>query len=105
MDRAVGDHRTSSAVVSATVGGVSSRGYRTYGIPTIRTDIAAPNVRRISDRVNYGDEGNAYALLNPSVYSQRGVNEKHFFEPRTKDEVREQSGGVISFVCMAFSTK
>lgn len=57
------------------------------GIPTIRSDIPAPRIRRISDRTNYGDEANAYALLFPSVFSQKGVYENDFFKTRPKAEV------------------
>jgi len=89
IDRNIGGHRTSSAMLNATVGGVSSKGYRTYGVPTVRTDLAAPRFRRISDRVNYGDEGNACALVNPSIFSQRGISERQFFEPRSRDQIRE----------------
>ena len=87
IDSNVGDHSTSSARISSTVGGVSTRGYRTYGIPTVRTDIAAPRLRRVSDRVNYGDEGNTGALLNPNIFYQRGVHERHFFEARSRTQV------------------
>lgn len=57
------------------------------GVPTIRSDIPAPQIRRISDRTNYGDEANAYALLFPSVYSQKGVYERDFSKTRPKAEV------------------
>ena len=62
-------------------------GYRTYGVPTVRTDLAAPRIRRIDDRKNYGDESDAYGLLNPSIYSLRGVYEKDFLIPRQREEV------------------
>jgi hypothetical protein len=73
--------------VSAVVGGVDTRRYRTYGVPTIRSDIPAPRLRRVSDRTNYGDCGGGGALLNPSVYTNLGVTEQHFFEPRSRQEV------------------
>ena len=43
--------------------------------------------RRVSDTVNYGDESDAYGLVNPSVYSAKGVYERDFFEARPRDEV------------------
>ena len=61
--------------------------YRCYGVPTIRTDLPAPRIRRVDDRKNYGDESDAYGLVNPSVFSQRGVHEKDFLLPRSKEEV------------------
>ena len=36
---------------------------------------------------NYGDESDAYGLINPSIYSNRGVYEKDFFHPRDQYEV------------------
>ena len=62
--------------------------YRKYGVPTIRTDLTAPRIRHIHDRTNYGDESNAYGLINPSIYSAHGVYEKDFLIPRTKDAIR-----------------
>ena len=53
----------------------------------MRSDLAAPRIRRISDRKNYGDESDAYGLLNPSIYSLRGVYEKDFLIPRQREEV------------------
>jgi hypothetical protein len=37
---------------------------------------------------NYGDESDAYGLINPSVYSKHGVHEKDFFQYRTPNEVK-----------------
>lgn len=62
--------------------------YRSYGIPTIRTDIAPPRFRRISDRNNYGDESNAYGLLCPSIFSQNMVYDRDIFKSRPKEEVK-----------------
>ena len=61
--------------------------YRRYGVPTIRTDLPAPRIRRVDDRKNYGDESDAYGLVNPSVFSLKGVYEKDFLLPRSKEEV------------------
>ncbi|XP_006821422.1 EF-hand domain-containing family member B-like [Saccoglossus kowalevskii] len=89
IDRAIGEHRTSASMINATVGGpVSAKGFRTYGVPTVRSDRPAPRFRRVSDRTNYGDESDAYGLVNPSIYSNRGVYERDFFKARPKDEVR-----------------
>lgn len=63
-------------------------GYPIYGVPTIRSDIPAPRIRRISDRTNYGEEGNAYSLLHPTIFGQKGVFERDFFKTRSKKEVR-----------------
>ena len=61
---------------------------RPSGIPTIRNDIPAPRLRRIADRVNYGDESDLYGLAIPSLCSTKGVYERDFFELRTRDEIR-----------------
>jgi hypothetical protein len=37
---------------------------------------------------NYGDESDAYGLINPSVYSKHGVHEKDFFQHRSPNEVQ-----------------
>lgn len=60
---------------------------RAYGILSVRTDLAAPRIKRISDRTNYGEEGSVYELLFPTLYSLSGVHERDFFCPRTKNEV------------------
>lgn len=62
-------------------------GYPICGVPTIRSDIPAPRIRRISDRTNYGEEGNAYSLLHPTIFSQKGVFARDFFKTRSKKEV------------------
>ncbi|XP_049323534.1 EF-hand domain-containing family member B [Astyanax mexicanus] len=78
---------TSSSVISAVVGGLPTTDYRTYGVPTVRLDLPAPQIKRVSDRTNYGDESTAYNLLFPTVHSRYGVHEKHFFSPRTKNQM------------------
>lgn len=88
IDKAIGDHRTSAGMINAVVGGVSTRDYRTYGVPTIRTDIHAPRIRRVDDHKNYGDESDAYGLVNPSIFSRRNVYEKDFLLPRTPEELK-----------------
>ena len=63
-------------------------GYPIHGVPTVRSDIPAPRIRRISDRIDYGEEGNAYSLLHPSIFGQKGVFERDFFQTRPKKEVQ-----------------
>ncbi|KAL4217128.1 hypothetical protein ACF0H5_023582 [Mactra antiquata] len=91
IDDAIGDHRTSASMINAVIGpnGISTRDYRRYGVPTIRTDLPAPRIRRVDDRKNYGDESDAYGLVNPSLFSQKGVYEKDFLLPRSKEEIRQ----------------
>uniref|UniRef100_A0A8C6YN02 EFHB C-terminal EF-hand domain-containing protein n=1 Tax=Nothoprocta perdicaria TaxID=30464 RepID=A0A8C6YN02_NOTPE len=88
-DRVFADYQTTSSQYNAVVGGLPTTCKYICGVPTIRSDIPAPRVRRISDRVNYGDEGNAYAVLCPSVFSQKGVYERDFFKTRPKSEIEQ----------------
>ncbi|XP_054846788.1 EF-hand domain-containing family member B [Eublepharis macularius] len=86
-DRVFSDYRTTSSQYNAVVGGIPSTFFPLYGVPTIRADIPAPRFRRISDINNYGDQANAYALLYPSIYSNKGVYERDFFKTRPKEEI------------------
>ena len=43
------NYHTSSEMIKATVGGVPAHNYRAYGVPTIRSDLPAPRIRRVSD--------------------------------------------------------
>uniref|UniRef100_A0A673GL21 EF-hand domain-containing protein n=1 Tax=Sinocyclocheilus rhinocerous TaxID=307959 RepID=A0A673GL21_9TELE len=80
---------TSSSLINAVVGGISPADDHTYGVPTVRTDLPAPRIKRISDRTNYGDEATAHDLLHPPLHTLYGVHEKEFFSPRTKDEIAQ----------------
>lgn len=64
-------------------------------MPTIRSDLRAPRIKRVCDTKNYGDESDAYGLVNPSIFSRRGVQEKDFLLPRTKEEVSFYIPGTI----------
>lgn len=67
------------------------------GVPSIRDDIAAPKVKRTADRQNYGDEGNAGAMLNPNRLNNFKIYEKDFILPRDRCEVRRilESCGIL----------
>ncbi|XP_068616406.1 EF-hand domain-containing family member B [Brachionichthys hirsutus] len=58
-------------------------GGRTFGIPTVRLDLPAPRLKKLTDTTNYGDASTAAHLLRPSVH------EEHLFSPRTKEEIAE----------------
>ncbi|NXP14350.1 EFHB protein, partial [Thinocorus orbignyianus] len=88
-DRVSANYQTTSSQYNAVVGGLTPTCYPVCGVPTIRSDIPAPRIRRISDRTNYGDEGDAYSLLFPSVFSQKGVYERDFFKTRPKEEIAQ----------------
>jgi len=89
VDNAVVDSTTSSQMINAIVGGVSTKEWKTNGIPTIRSDLPAPRIRRIGDSTNYGDESDAYGLMNPSIFSNHGVFERDFFKSRSENEIRQ----------------
>uniref|UniRef100_A0A8C5N3S0 EFHB C-terminal EF-hand domain-containing protein n=1 Tax=Leptobrachium leishanense TaxID=445787 RepID=A0A8C5N3S0_9ANUR len=88
-DHVKGFYITSSSKINAVVGGSSSARFRVSGVPTIRTDIAPPRIRRFGDRNNYGDGSDAYGLLCPSVFSQKMVYESDFLKPRSKEEISQ----------------
>jgi hypothetical protein len=88
IDKSVGHHKTSSSMINATVGGVKTCSWHTYGVPTVRSDIPNPLIRRVSDNTNYGDELNAHGLLSPSIFTNHGVFESDFFEPRDKATIK-----------------
>ncbi|KAI6660857.1 EF-hand domain-containing family member B-like [Oopsacas minuta] len=88
IDRSAAPMKTSSQAISATVGGISTRHFPSFGVPTVRSDLPAPRVKRVSDYTNYGDESDAFGLIYPSVYSNRGVHERDFFVPRSQQEIK-----------------
>ncbi|XP_075322939.1 EF-hand domain-containing family member B [Odontesthes bonariensis] len=90
--KAAPDHfMTSSSLIGAGVvgDGPFTSDVRTYGVPSVRSDLPAPRLKRVSDTVNYGDLSTAADLLRPSVYALNGVQQEHFFCPRTKEEIKE----------------
>ncbi|XP_042280325.1 EF-hand domain-containing family member B [Thunnus maccoyii] len=88
--RAAPDHFiTSSSIIGAVGGGPFTSSSRAFGIPSVRSDLPAPRIKRVSDPNNYGDTSTAADLLHPSVHTLRGVHEQHFFCPRTKTEIAE----------------
>ena len=63
--------------------------FETRGVPTVRGDLPIPAVRRVSDNINYGNEGTTGILISPSIAEAHGVHEDDFFQKRTKYEVEE----------------
>jgi hypothetical protein len=57
-------------------------------VPSIRNDIVAPELKKIQDKTNYGNDGNAWSLISPSIFAQHGVYESDFLKPRTKQEIQ-----------------
>lgn len=61
---------------------------RVYGIPSIRNDLIPPNLKKIQDKSNYGNDGNVWSLVSPSLFAQHGVYERDFLRPRSKEEIK-----------------
>lgn len=54
----------------------------TAGMPTIRTDTGRPGVppgRCKADIESLGDETSAKAIINPSIFTNYGLNHRDFF--------------------------
>lgn len=58
---------------------------RSFGCPTIRTDIPMKDFKSVADYQNYGDEPEAVDLLFPSCHSELGIEETDFKRPRNRD--------------------
>jgi len=89
IDKSLDGQITSSSSINATVGKTQTKQWPSFGVPTVRSDIPAPSIRRVSDRTNYGDELDAHGLLSPSIFTTRGVFESDFFEPRSKETIKQ----------------
>ncbi|KAL6757426.1 hypothetical protein V8C86DRAFT_3135581 [Haematococcus lacustris] len=83
-----------AAAVSATASS-GHQGYRniapegrTFGVPSIRTDIPKPAKASVSNMANYGNEPDAFQLLRPPRSVVQGVGEQHYLQLRGKEEVR-----------------
>jgi len=46
---------------------------RVHGMPSVRTDRVPRKIRSTKDFTNYGDDGDAYSLIWPSVYTTQGI--------------------------------
>ncbi|RVE55513.1 hypothetical protein OJAV_G00235520, partial [Oryzias javanicus] len=79
---------TSSSVIGAVRNTADGRA---CGVPSVRSDLPAPPIKRMGDTTNYGDSSTAADLLHPSVHALRGVHEEHLLCPRSKEEVIRSS--------------
>ena len=61
---------------------------RAFGTPTIRVDIPYKNTRSVADYANYGDEPEAVDLLFPSTFTEVGIEESDFQQPRDRATVK-----------------
>ena len=60
---------------------------KTYGVPSIRSDLPMKKIKSVSDIKNYGDEPDVYELLYPHPEAVRGVNDEDFEKLYTKEEI------------------
>ena len=89
IDGNLGDHQTSSSVINAIAGVTPTQDFRSFGVPTIRSDLPAPRIKRVGDNTNYGEQSDVYGLLNPSIYTSYGLMERDFFQVRPKDHIKQ----------------
>lgn len=61
---------------------------RSFGVPTIRTDIPFKEKRSVADYGNYGDEPEAVDLLFPQTSTELGISEYDFQQMRSREEIR-----------------
>ena len=61
---------------------------RSFGCPTIRTDIPYKEFKSVADYQNYGDEPEAVDLLFPSTFQEMGITEQDFQMYRSREEIR-----------------
>lgn len=60
---------------------------KTYGVPSIRSDLPMKTLKSVTDIKNYGDEPDAYELLYPHPEAVRGINDEDFQKLLTKEEI------------------
>ena len=61
---------------------------RSFGVPSIRSDIQKPRFEKITNGTNYGDEVPIKQLLYPSNYVRQGVEARYYGTRKSKEEVR-----------------
>lgn len=60
---------------------------RVNGMPSVRTDRLPRKIKSTKDNTNYGDDGDAYSLIFPSVYTLNGITIRDAFKEMTKDQI------------------
>lgn len=61
---------------------------RTFGVPSVRTDLPQPQHLSVSNTQNFGNEPNAFSLLSPCSTADRGVNETHYLQRHGRAAIR-----------------
>lgn len=62
---------------------------RSFGIPTIRTDVRLPKLRSVANTQNYGNEPDAGAVLRPPLAADLGISDEQFVALRPKSDMRQ----------------
>lgn len=63
--------------------------HRSFGAPSIRTDIPLKVKKSVADYQNYGDEPEAVDLLFPQTFLELGVGETDFQMMRPRQDIRQ----------------
>jgi Ca2+-binding EF-hand superfamily protein len=63
------------------------REQKNHGMPSVRTDRVPRKIRGTRDTTNYGDDGDAYSLIFPSVYTLHGITCRDVFAALTRDQM------------------
>eukprot|EP00038_Savillea_parva_P019860 m.29360 g.29360 ORF g.29360 m.29360 type:complete len:458 (+) comp4587_c0_seq1:146-1519(+) len=66
----------------------SSAEMRPCGTSTIRTDLPAPSFVSVTETRNFGDQGGAGRVINPSLFTTRGVTDRAVVNGKEKEELR-----------------
>ena len=61
---------------------------RPCGTSTIRTDLPAPSFVSVTETRNFGDQGGAGRVINPSLFTTRGVTDRAVVNGKEKEELR-----------------
>lgn len=61
---------------------------RSFGCPTIRTDIPFKITRSVADYSNYGDEPEVIDLLFPQTHTEIGITEYDFQMARSREQIQ-----------------
>jgi len=62
---------------------------RSFGCPTVRTDLRCPQGRGIADCQNYGDDTSAAFLIQPDQYACMGLDDDAFAEAMSQQDIRQ----------------
>ncbi|KXZ53002.1 hypothetical protein GPECTOR_8g371 [Gonium pectorale] len=62
---------------------------RSFGVPTIRTDLKLPRLRSVANPRNYGNESDAGQVLRPPLAADLGISDEAFVALRPKEDIRQ----------------